>query len=62
MHGFPGDGKTAFYLRAYRNIFHILAKGIGKETIQLMAAVIPDIPTEQAGADTQFDLFHRISF
>jgi hypothetical protein len=62
MHGFPGDGKTAFHLRAYRNIFHILAKGIGKETIQLMAAVIPDIPTEQAGADTQFDLFHRISF
>jgi hypothetical protein len=58
MHGLPRDREAAFHLRAYRNVFHILPKRFGKKPVQFMTTVITDILTQQAGADTQFNLFH----
>jgi hypothetical protein len=60
MHGFPGNPEAGLHLRAYRHIFNILAQGIAKKMIQLMATVIAHVFTKQTGADAQsYTLFHE---
>ena len=57
-HGFPGHTESAFHLRTDGPVRHVFSQGVRKKTIMLVAAVITDILTKQAGTDADRDFFH----
>jgi len=56
-HGFTRHRQSAFNLRADGNVFEKTAEGIPDKRVELMATVVPDFFTEQAGAYTDSYFF-----
>ena len=65
VHGFPGHAESAFHLRADGAVRHVFSQCVREKTVMLVTAVITDILTKQAGADTKRDFsiffFHQMA-
>jgi hypothetical protein len=59
-HRLPGDGKAVFHLRADGDPVEPAAEGVGDIAVVLMPAVIADVLPEQARADADSYLLHRL--
>jgi len=59
-HGLARDREAILHFRADGNPFKPAAQCIGDVAVALMASVITDILSQQAGADADSDLLHLL--
>ena len=56
--GVPRDAEAALHLGAHGDVFHVLSQRVGEKPVQGVPAVPADIVAQQAGADSEANLFH----